>query len=168
MMGCQTTKKKHRKNLGKKRREEKRREEKRREEKRERRFYTSSLSCLVTLSFPLFLFLSLLSLSHQLSLSLKESRRATTTTLVKQNRNEYYLLLIRAKKERKTKEQKENGKLSADETPDSRARLEGDDSFRHRVFLFRHDGELYCDALSLEISIHIIIHIIICFIGAEP
>ena len=90
------------------------------------------------------------------------------TALVKQNRNEYYLLLIRAKKERKTKEQKENGKLSADETPDSRARLEGDDSFRHRVFLFRHDGELYCDALSLEISIHIIIHIIICFIGAEP
>ena len=58
MMGCQTTKKKHRKNLGKKRREEKRREE-----KRERRFYTSSLSCLFTLSFPLFLFLSLLSLS---------------------------------------------------------------------------------------------------------
>ena len=90
------------------------------------------------------------------------------TALVKQNRNEYYLLLRRAKKERKTKEQKENGKLSADETPDSRARLEGDDSFRHRVFLFRHDGELYCDALSLEISIHIIIHIIICFIGAAP
>ena len=28
------------------------------------------------------------------------------TALVKQNRNEYYLLLIRAKKERKTKEQK--------------------------------------------------------------
>jgi hypothetical protein len=123
-----------------------------------------SLVCLFTLSFPLSLFLSL-----SLSLSLKKESRRATTTLVKQNRNEYYLLLIRAKKERKTKEQKENGKLSADETPDSRARLEGDDSFRHRVFLFRHDGELYCDALSLEISIHIIIIIIIiCFIGAEP
>ena len=115
--------------------------------------------------FPLHSFLFPLSLSLISSLS---PLGTNATALVKQNRNEYYLLLIRAKKERKTKEQKENGKLSADETPDSRARLEGDDSFRHRVFLFRHDGELYCDALSLEISIHIIIHIIICFIGAEP
>ena len=89
MMGCQTTKKKHRKNLGKKRREEKRREEKRREERETFLHFFSLVSLhsfFSSLSFPL----SSLSLSHQLSLSLKESRRATTTTLVKQNRNEYY------------------------------------------------------------------------------
>ena len=61
MMGCQTTKKKHRKNLGKKRREEKRREEKR----RERDVFTLLLSRVSSL----FLFLSFFSSLFSLSLS---------------------------------------------------------------------------------------------------
>ena len=56
MMGCQTTKKKHRKNLGKKRREEKRREEKRREERETFLHFFSLVSLhsfFSSLSFPL-------------------------------------------------------------------------------------------------------------------
>ena len=59
MMGCQTTKKKHRKNLGKKRREEKRREEKR----RERDVFTLLLSRVSSLFLFLSFFSSLFSLS---------------------------------------------------------------------------------------------------------